>query len=205
MNPRLRRLNRQVHIYAGLSILLFTMLFSATGLLLNRHWAFAEFWDRRKIERFDGVVHLSGRGGDLAIAREVMRQLHLRGEIASTEVTPEGRLKIQAGRPGENLTIETDVASGRTSVEKARFNGWGVVRTLHTFVGVSASEPERRRDWWLTSLWSLAMDATAFGLVLLVIGGLVEAWAANPRRGALATTFVLATSACLAFVLGVVR
>jgi hypothetical protein len=205
VSPALRKLNRQIHIYIGLALLLFIILFSGTGMLLNRHWAFAEFWPQRKTQTFERSIRRTALTGDMAVAADLMRQLRLRGEISKTEATPDGGLLVQAARPGENLRIEADLIGGRATVEQTKLNGWGVVHTLHTFIGVSAAEPERRRDWWLTRVWSLAIDATAVGLVLLVVGGLVEAWAANPRRGALVTAFTLAATACLAFLLGVIR
>lgn len=199
-----RILNRRVHIYGGLALLLFVMLFAATGLLLNRHWEFTEFWPKRQIAVTERhfPVPLAAKG-DIAAAREILRNLGLRGEVAKTEAS-DGRLTVQAGRPGENLKIEADLRTGNARVERTKVNGWGIVRTLHTFVGVSEVEPERRRDWWLTSLWSLAVDLTAVGLILLVIGGLVEAWAANTRRLPLLLTFGAGVLSCLVFVLGLV-
>jgi hypothetical protein len=205
VSPAVRKLNRQVHIYIGLALLLFTILFSGTGLLLNHHWAFAEFWPQRKTQTVERSFQRPAAVGDIAVAKDLMRQLGLRGEISKTEAAADGGLLIQANRPGENLTIEADLIAGRATVERTKLNGWGVVHTLHTFIGVSAAEPERRRDWWLTHLWSLAIDATAIGFVLLVAGGLVEAWAANPARGAVVTTFVVGAATCLAFVLGLIR
>ncbi len=205
MSPALRKLNRQIHTYVGLALLLFTLLFSGTGLLLNHHWRFAEFWPQRTVLTEERRVQRPAAMGDVAVAQDLMRQLGLRGEINKTEAASDGGLLIQAGRPGENLKIEADLIAGRAPVERTQLNGWGVIQALHTFIGVSAAEPERKRDWWLTSVWSLAIDGVAIGLVLLIIGGMVEAWAANPARGALITIFVVGASACLVFVLGVVR
>lgn len=205
MRPAVRLLNRRVHIYTGLALLLFVMLFAATGMILNRHWEFTEFWEKRRVsvaERtFEVPLHAKG---DIAAARELLARLGLKGEVATTKISADGRFTVQAQRPGENLKVEADLAAGRATVERTKLDGWGVVRSLHTFVGVSRNEPERRRDWWLTGLWSLAVDLTAAGLVLLVIGGLVEAWAANPHRLPMVLTFVAGTLACLAFICGLV-
>ena len=47
---------------------------------------------------------------------------------------------------------------------------------LHTFTGVRSGSPQYTRDWWLTRLWSLSMDALAVGLILLVVSSLVMAY-----------------------------
>lgn len=202
MSARLRLLNRRIHIWLGLALLGFTILFSGTGLLLNHHWAFADFWPKRQVSITGSRITPPPAGDDLAVARDVMRQLHLRGEISSTEMTPQGAFSFQAARPGESLKVEVDVPGRLARVERTRVNGWGVVRTLHTFVGVSLDDPKRVRDWWLTSLWSLAVDLTAFGLILLVAGGLYEAWTANPRRAPGLAVLAAALGCCAAVIAG---
>lgn len=204
MSPAVRTFNRRVHIYAGLALLLFLMLFAVTGLLLNRHWEFTEFYPQRRIATAERSFATPLRAqGDVARAREIMGALDLKGDVSTTSIAPDGRFTVQATRPGENLKIEADLITGRATVETARFNGWGVARTLHTFIGVSRTDPQRHRDWWLTSVWALALDLTAVGMVLLVIGGLIEAWVANPRRLPLALAFGAGVAGCLVFVLGV--
>lgn len=202
MSAAVRRLNRKVHIYLGLALLLFIVLFSATGLLLNHHFAFAEFWPKRAISTYERAIRPPRPAGDIAMARDLMGQLGVRGEIVRTELAPGGQLKVQVARPGRNVAIEADLAAGRAKVEETKVNGWGVVRTLHTFIGVSLDDPARRRDWWLTSLWSLAIDLTCAGLVVLVLSGLYEAWTSNAKRAAGLTVLAVASAVCAAFVLG---
>ena len=40
--------SRKIHIYIGLCLLLFIMLFGFSGLLLNHHWEFASFWETER-------------------------------------------------------------------------------------------------------------------------------------------------------------
>ena len=202
MSPKVRILNRKVHIYLGLALLLFVILFSGTGLLLNHHWAFEDFWPQRQTTDFERTFKRPNVTGDMAMARDLMAQLGFRGEVNQMDTTPDGRFTIHTGRPGESLKIDADLTTGRATVRRVTVNGWGVVRTLHTFVGVSADDPTQARDWWMTRIWSLALDLTAIGLILLVMGGLIEAWAANPRRTLGLLTFGLAGVACAAFVIG---
>lgn len=202
MRAKGRILNRKVHIYAGLILLPFVILFSGTGLLLNRHPAFAEFWPARTVTSYAADILRPAGGGDLEIARDLMRQLHLRGEINKTQVTPDGAFAVEIVRPGESVKVRAELATGHASVERTQTNGWGVVRALHTFIGVSLTEPERQRDWWLTRVWSLAVDATAIGIALLVMGGLYEAWAANPKHTGIVLTLIAAALVALSFIAG---
>lgn len=199
--PSLRLLNRKVHNYLGLFLLLFLWLFSLSGLLLNHSWAFAEFWPQRQETTASRTIERPRATGDVAIARELMAQLGVKGEVNSTERGPEpDRFTFQAGKPGQSFKVEADFASGRASVQETRVNGWGVFRTLHTFTGVKLDEPEKRRDWLLTHVWSFAMDMVAVGFIVLVLTGLYL-WLRGPSRrwpGAVALTLgVLACGAWL--------
>src|SRR5512141_3008159 len=74
--------NRRLHYYLGLYLLFFVWLFALTGLLLNHsQWKFAEFWDSRRQTSDERNIVAPAAAGDLAQARDLMRQLGIRGEI----------------------------------------------------------------------------------------------------------------------------
>src|SRR5512140_1274391 len=82
--------NRKLHFYSGLYLLLFVWLFSFTGLLLNHSgWTFAEFWPNRKQSDFERPIKPPPPGGDLAQARDILRQLGIDGEIEWTKTRPD--------------------------------------------------------------------------------------------------------------------
>jgi|GEM_PF-4502192 len=43
---------------------------------------------------------------------------------------------------------------------------------LHSFTGVRMDDPRNVRDWFLTSVWAMAMDAVAAALILMVLSSL---------------------------------
>jgi len=47
--------------------------------------------------------------------------------------------------------------------------GWAVFRIFHTFSGSRYNAPGGR-DWILTTIWVVAMDALAAGLIVMVLG-----------------------------------
>ena len=67
------------------------------------------------------------------------------------------------------------------------------------------ADPERERDWWLTRIWSLAMDGVAVGLIVLVVSG-IYLWYRLPRKrvGGL-ISLTLGTIACAFFLFGAAR
>lgn len=196
--------NRRIHNYVGLYFLLFVWLFSVSGLLLNRSdWTFADFWPQREeASRTEPIVVPAG-GGDIAIANDLMRQLGIRGEINQISRDPAGTaFRFQAGRPGETFTVEADFAARQATVERIGVNGWGVLKTLHTFSGVSVDDPARRREWVLTKVWSFAIDALAVGLIVLVATGVYLWWVRSPQRTLGVVMLSLGSGLCVLFVFG---
>jgi len=179
----LRRWNRRLHYYLGLYLLLFVWLFAFTGLLLNHsQWKFAEFWDSRKETSGERDISTPTAGGDLAQARDLMRQLGIQGEIEWTiaRETPTS-LQFRASRPGQIIEVKADFARHKATVKRTDLNPWGVMRLLHTFSGVRLDDNRNGRDWVLTSVWVWTMDAVAVGLILMVMSSLFM-WYERPQQ-----------------------
>ncbi len=175
--------NRKLHYYLGLVTLLFVWLFSFTGLLLNHQWKFAEFWDSRQQSSSEREIIAPAPGSDLAQAREIMRQLGLRGEIEWTVTRGDAsRFDFRVSRPGHILEVQTDLARNRATVKGIDLNLWGVMRVLHSFTGVRMDDPRNERDWFSTSVWALTMDAVAAALILMVLSSLYMWVELRPKR-----------------------
>lgn len=175
--------NRRLHYYLGLYFLFFVWLFALTGLLLNHgSWTFAEFWPNRKISNVERPIEVPAAGSALENARNVMRQLDLAGEIQWLATPPDAmRLEFRVTRPGQQFDVKADWQAGRATLQRTEVNAWGVMRILHTFTGVRLNDPKNQRDWVLTTVWALAMDAVAAGLVVMVISGLIM-WYGLPGK-----------------------
>jgi len=162
--------NRKLHSYVGLYFLFFLWLFSFTGLLLNHpEWKFAAFWPERKETRYEKPIQPAASNTDLGRARESMRQLNLSGEIEFPPSQAPGRLDFNVNRPGKMNRISTDLAQNRATIQQIQVNAWGVMHFLHTFSGSRVNNPSAARDWYLTTIWVVAMDALAAGLLLMVL------------------------------------
>ena len=165
--------NRKLHYYLGLYFLFFLWLFAFTGLLINHSsWAFAEFWPNRQVSNYERAVQPPPPGDDLAQAQDLMRQLAIVGEIqwGAPRKDP-GHLDFQVGRPGRNFAIKADLRQGSVKVERTELNAWGIMHILHTFTGSRINDTKNQRDWVLTTIWALSMDAVALGMVIMVLGG----------------------------------
>jgi len=164
--------NRRIHFCLGLYFLLFLWLFSFTGLLLDHGgWSFAEFWPQRKQSQSAHKIVAPPAGSDLEQARDIMRQLGIRGEIDWTQSrNDQSRLNFCASRPGTILEIRADLQQGRAEVQSIELNGWGVIHILHTYTGVGRADDVNDRDWLMTKILAFSMDALAGGLIVMRLG-----------------------------------
>ena len=177
--------NRKLHFYAGLFLLFFIWLFALSGLLLNHPtWSFAESWKNRKESSVEREITAPGPEvkGDLGQAREILRQLGIEGEILwTTTRTNANQFDFQVRRPGHFFFIKADLTQKRVTMRQADVNLWGVMKVLHTFTGVSMDDSRQSRDWALTSVWAVSMDAVAVGMIFMILSSLYM-WFELPQK-----------------------
>src|SRR5207248_5262044 len=140
--------NRKLHFYLGLYFLFFVWLFALTGLLLNHHWQFAEFWPNRQVSTFTRNIDVLPQADREQQAKHLMQQLGVAGEIewAGPRSEPE-KFAFRTNRPGHAYQIKADLKQGKAVVEYTKLNGWGIAHVLHTFTGVRIGESRNQSDW----------------------------------------------------------
>ena len=194
--------NRRVHYYLGLLLLFFIWLFAFTGLLLNHpRWQFAQFWPNRIQSTTEHTIAAVTAANDTERARDVMRQLGVAGELQWPATQPaNGPFTFQVNRPGFNVDVKADLQGGRATVQRTQLNAWGVMHVLHTFTGAPAADSRNRRDWTLTTLWALSMDAVAAGLIVMVLGSYVMWFRLRAKRLGGIVALALGFISCGAFI-----
>jgi hypothetical protein len=161
--------NRRLHYYLGLYFLLFLWLFSFTGLLLNHpRWTISRI-PNEPGQPYERTITPPSGDSDLAKAHDVMRQLGLSGEIDWPPQTP-GRFDFNIAIPKRAIQVRVDLAQNRATVQHIDRSVWSALRISHTFSGSRYNNPATSRDWLLTSVWVIAMDALAIGLLIMVFG-----------------------------------
>ena len=198
--------NRRIHFYLGLYLLFFTWLFAFTGLLLNHpRWQFAQFWPNRLQNTTEHTLDSVTELADIDRARDVMRQLGIAGEVQwPAAQPPNGPFTFQVSRPGLIIDVKADLPTGRATVQRTQLNAWGVMHVLHTFTGAPAADSRNHRDWTLTTVWALSMDAVAAGLIVMVLGSYVMWFRLRAKRLGGIVALALGFMSCGAF-LGALR
>lgn len=204
VSRRLEQWNRKLHYYLGLYLLFFLWLFLLTGLMLNHgSWAWTAKANQRTETREERSIRPLGSDTDLTRAREVMDELRLVGEI-ELPPTPQvpGRFDFSVARPKDATQVRVDLAQLKASTQHFDNSAWAIVRIFHTFSGSRFNAPSSERDWPLTTIWVVAMDALAAGLVAMVFGSYYM-WYRLKRSHALGWMALLAgAGSCALFLRG---
>jgi hypothetical protein len=164
--------NRKLHYYLGLYFVFFLWLFLLSGLMLNHgNWRISQAANRRVESRYERAIETPAESGELAQARDVMQQLGLAGEIDwPTAPQPPGHLDFNVARPNDASLVRVDLVEKRAVVDHFDNQPLAVFRIFHTFSGARYNVAGTSRDWMLTTIWVIAMDALAVGLIVMVIG-----------------------------------
>ena len=198
--------NRKVHYFLGLYFLFFVWLFAFSGLLLNHmDWKAFEFWENRKESKGERAITAPPAGNDLAQAHDILRQLGLDGEVDWTSSRGDNdRLNFRVTRPGHVIDINAEFEQKKATIKRIDYNAWGLMRTLHTFTGASVHEKENRnqRDWLLTKVWTLTMDAIAVGLIIMVLSSFYMWYQLPEKRRLGAIVLAVGVLSCGLFCVG---
>ena len=195
--------NRKLHFYLGLYFLFFLWLFSLTGLMLNHgQWLMSLAANERKETRSETSIQTPAGTTDAERVNDVMQQLGFQGEIDLPAMQPSGQLAFNVSRPSDASQVRVDLAQNRASIQHFDNSKWATFRIFHAFSGSRFNQPSSQRDWVLTTVWVLAMDALAAGLIVMVLGSYYMWYRlkANRRLGVI----VLAAGflSCAAFLAG---
>ena len=170
---------RNLHLYIGLFLSPFVMVFAVSVILLNHPdiplGAPLEFQARTlKVELPPGIDKLEGMGRVQQV-RPVLRQAGVQGEIGFiSHSNREGKLIIPVSRPGYEATVKVALSNGLASITERRTGLWDSLIFLHKMPGPHLINI--RGNWWVVRAWAWFADGTAWLLIFLSVSG-VYFWA----------------------------
>jgi len=169
---RLAKWNRKIHIYLGLYFLFFIWLFGLSGLLLNHHWEFANFWENRKETKYHKTIQISSARAQYALVHEVMNKIELNGSVINPKFSKDSiLLNFIIAKPGTRYDVQANLNDGNIMITEAKFNTWGIMRTLHTSRNPTLKEQSTQYQSVLASIWSISIDIVSVGFIVICLGG----------------------------------
>jgi hypothetical protein len=160
--------------------------------------------NERRETKYERTINLSANGSDLARARDIARQLGLKGEINWPASQQPGELAFSVSRPKDASQVRVDLNQSRAFVQHFDNSGLATFRIFHTFSG-SRYNDTARRDWIVTTLWVAAMDSLAAGLIVMVFGSYYMWYRLKQRHTIGLIALGAGVLSCAAFFTGFIR
>lgn len=162
-----------LHLYLGLFISPFILLFAFSTLLFNHAWKPWDTSPQAEVRKTSAAVKIPANLEDLELAKRVMSQLNLSGEIINI-FRNRNSLVIPVAKPGQVLTITVNLENHTAEIEKSRRDFWDILLYLHKSPG--PHNTNIRGNWFYTRLWRILADGVVYSILVITAGG-IYLWA----------------------------
>jgi len=201
------RWTRDLHLYLGLYLSPFVLVFAISTILLNHGWkpvgvpASPRVVDGIEIPQ--DLERVQGMRRALEV-KKILAQVGVSGEINFIRTIPrENRIIIPVARPGQETTVSVDLKA-RTAVVETRETGIGdALIYLHRSPG--PHNVAIRGNWLFTRVWRWLADGTVYLLLFLSASG-VYLWVflrAERRLGLI--LLAVGCTSCVGVIYAIVR
>jgi hypothetical protein len=172
---------RDLHLYIGLFLSPFLLLFAISTIALNHpanpRATPPEVPLREQTVTIDPAVAVNS----LKQAKGLLRQLKVTGEIDVIRHNAKaGRLTIPVAKPGEFTTIDVDLQTKRATVTRRVEGMLAGLIYLHMRPGQHLAM--LRGNWPFMAAWSHLADAAVYGTLFLTVTGLYLWWFFKAER-----------------------
>ena len=176
MKGRFYRLTRDLHLYLGLFISPFVLVFSISVFFLVHSWApkFApESVNTRVVSALalpEDLPKLSGRTL-IAALKPILEKMNVPGEVGFVRhLVKEEKLVIPVSIPGRATTVSINLALQEATVVTRETGLADALITLHKSPGQHG--PDIRMNWFYLRAWRWFADATVYLTVFISVSGL---------------------------------
>ena len=179
MSARVYSFVRDLHLYAGLFLSPFVLLFAVSTVLLN-HPSRSES-GQVEPKREVPVQIPPGEPGSIAHARELIQQIGVTGEMDYVRHNAKSeRLLIPVSKPGESTRVEVDLRAKTATIESEQRSLGDALNYLHKMPG--PHNVRFRGNWVYMSWWAVTADVVVYGILFLTVSGLYLWWKIKRER-----------------------
>ena len=175
---------RDLHLYFGLFISPFLLLFAISVFFLNHaKVATDQLTSVETVQNMQvptGIDLLRGRAA-VDRAKEMLPQLHVTGEIGFTRFVANTRhFTFPVSKPGSEVTVDVDLAA-RSAVVSRRATGMlEAFAYLHKMPG--PHNVALRGNWVWIQVWRWFADATVYLVMFISVSGIYLWYALKAER-----------------------
>lgn len=200
MSGRFYRIIRDLHLYLGLFISPFVLVFAVSVIFLVHSWLprIGSVTTTKRIVSTaplpERLETLSGRPLIEAL-KPVLEKAGVRGEIGFVRhVVQEEQLVIPVIVPGRETTVSLSLGTGEATIETRETGLADALVTLHKSPGQHG--PDIRMNWFYMKAWRCMADATVYLVLFISVSGLYLWYALRNER---AVGLILLCAGALSF------
>ena len=165
---------RDLHLYLGLLISPFILLFAASVFFLNHAKVAADVATSEETVQNVEIPDV-GDGPQsmerVAAAKKLLDRLHVTGEIGFVQYQrKERRLVIPVSKPGLETRITVDLDARSASISRRTTGFWEALAYLHKMPG--PHNAGIRGNWIGTRAWQWFADGTIYLMLFITVSGL---------------------------------
>jgi hypothetical protein len=167
------RWTRDLHLYFGLFISPFILLFAGSLFFLNHAKVTAEPTSVETFQNLQISAGIEGAQGPEAIARAqaILSQFGVTGEIGFTRfVRPSRHFVFPVSKPGLETMVDVDLDARSASVSRRETGFWEALAYLHKMPG--PHNVAIRGNWFATRVWGWFADATIYLTLFISMSGI---------------------------------
>jgi hypothetical protein len=176
MRGRFYRLTRDLHLYLGLFISPFVLVFAISVFFLVHSWLpriASETSTTRVVSALAlpaGLPMLSGRPLIDAL-KPALEKADVRGEVGFVRhLVKEGKLVIPVTIPGRETTVSISIENREATIVTRETGLADALVTLHKSPGQHG--PDIRMNWFYMKAWRWMADATVYLILFISVSGI---------------------------------
>lgn len=178
------RWTRDLHLYSGLFISPFLLLFAASVFFLNHAKVAPDKWS--SVETFQNVqipdaIDRSQGKEAIARAQAILQQVGVTGEIGFTRFVRQTRhFVFPVSKPGLEANVDVDLDGRTATVSQRPTSVWEAFAYLHKMPG--PHNVAIRGNWAGTRAWRWLADATIYLILFVSMSGIYLWWTLRAER-----------------------
>lgn len=162
---------RDLHLYVGLFLSPFVLLYAASAVLLNHAYLPWGGQDAPRTATQPFRVQVRDSEDGLAVARQIREQLGIHGEIGYvSREKGNARLNFPIETPVTVTRVRVDLTAGTATVERKNTGVWDAAIYLHKTPG--PHNVKLRGNWVFMRFWRWVADASVYLLLFLTATGI---------------------------------
>ncbi len=200
MRRRFYRVTRDLHLYFGLFISPFVLVFAISVFFLVHSWLpriASETFTTRVVSALPlpgDLQKLSGRPLIDAL-KPALEEADVRGEVGFVRhVVKEEKLIIPVTIPGRETTVSVNIASREATIVTRETGLADALVILHKFPGQHV--PNIRMNWFAMKAWGWMADATVYLILFISVSGIYLWYVLRTERS---VGFILLFAGALSF------